>query len=92
MRILLILIVLAAVFVVVQSQRHDCKWGEPGWFDCVIGRKAETPVETPAPAPEPTPAPAPEPTPAPAPEPTPAPEPEPTPAPEPAPAPDMQPQ
>lgn len=64
MRILLILIVLAAVFVVVQSQRHNCKWGEPGWFDCVIGKSAtEMPAaETPAPAPEtPSPmAPAPE--------------------------------
>ena len=64
MRILLILIVIAAVFVVVQSQRHNCKWGEPGWFDCVIGKSAtEVPAaETPAPAPEtPSPmAPAPE--------------------------------
>jgi hypothetical protein len=60
MRILLILIVIAAIFVVVQSQRHDCKWGEPGWFDCVIGQKAATPVETPAPTPAPEP-PAPEP-------------------------------
>jgi hypothetical protein len=63
MRILLILIVIAAVFVVVQSQRHNCKWGEPGWFDCVIGKTAkEMPAaETPAPAPETTPmAPAPE--------------------------------
>jgi hypothetical protein len=60
MRILLILIVLAAIFVVVQSQRHDCKWGEPGWFDCVIGKKAEAPAPaapTATPAPE---APAPE--------------------------------
>ena len=64
MRILLILIVIAAVFVVVQSQRHNCKWGEPGWFDCVIGKSAtEVPAaETPAQAPEtPSPmAPAPE--------------------------------
>lgn len=73
MRILLILIVIAAIFVVVQSQRHDCKWGEPGWFDCVIGQKAGTPATTETP--EPTPPPAAE---APAPE-TPAPE---TPAPE----------
>ena len=63
MRILLILIVIAAVFVVVQSQRHNCKWGEPGWFDCVIGKSAsEMPAaETPAPPAE-TPSPmAPEP-------------------------------
>jgi hypothetical protein len=70
MRILLILIVIAAIFVVVQSQRHDCKWGEAGWFDCVIGKKAETmPAEQPAPPPPPPPpaaeTPAPE-TPAPA--------------------------
>ena len=58
MRILLILIVIAAVFVVVQSQRHNCKWGEPGWFDCVIGKSAsempaaETPPAPEAPAPE----------------------------------------
>jgi hypothetical protein len=57
MRILLILIVIAAVFVVVQSQRHNCKWGEPGWFDCVIGKSAsEMPAaETPAPAETPPP-------------------------------------
>jgi hypothetical protein len=73
MRILLILIVIAAIFVVVQSQRHDCKWGEPGWFDCVIGKKAETPATTERPAPTPPPA-----AEAPVPE-TPAPE---TPAPE----------
>jgi hypothetical protein len=65
MRILLILIIIAAVFVVVQSQRHGCKWGEAGWFDCVIGKSTtETPATSggdrstpPAPAPE-TPAPA----------------------------------
>jgi hypothetical protein len=65
MRILLILIVIAAIFVVVQSQRHGCKWGEPGWFDCVIGKKAaEMPAETPAPPPPAAETPAPE-TPAP---------------------------
>jgi hypothetical protein len=53
MRILLILIIIAAIFVVVQSQRHDCKWGEPGWFDCVIGKTAsEMPASTPASPPE----------------------------------------
>jgi hypothetical protein len=58
MRILLILIVIAAVFVVVQSQRHSCKWGEPGWFDCVIGKSAsEMPAAETPPAPE-APAPA----------------------------------
>jgi hypothetical protein len=61
MRILLILIVIAAVFVVVQSQRHNCKWGEAGWFDCVIGKSgSETPASstTPPPAAPETPAPA----------------------------------
>lgn len=31
MRIILILIVIAAIFAVVQSQRHGCEWGEDGW-------------------------------------------------------------
>lgn len=61
MRLLLILIVIAAIFAVVQSQRHGCSWGQEGWFDCVIGKSAtETPTTAPA-MPEPaTPAPAPE--------------------------------
>jgi len=53
MRIILILIVIAAVFAVVQSQRHDCEWGGDGWFDCVIGKTAsEMPAATPASSPE----------------------------------------
>jgi hypothetical protein len=59
MRLLLILIVIAAIFAVVQSQRHGCSWGQEGWFDCVLrGQTAsETPRTAPA-APEPaTPAP-----------------------------------
>ncbi len=36
MRLLLILIVIAAIFAVVQSQRHGCSWGQEGWFDCVL--------------------------------------------------------
>ncbi|MGH6735759.1 MAG: hypothetical protein ACRECX_06720 [Methyloceanibacter sp.] len=56
MRILLILIIIAAIFAVVQSQRHGCKYGDPSWqawFDCVIGKTAsETPATTPSP-PEP---------------------------------------
>ena len=62
MRIILVLIIIAAIFVVVQNQRHGCKWGEPnwqGWFDCVIGKTATT-TETPA-SDTPTPAPAPAP-------------------------------
>ncbi len=59
MRLLLILIVIAAIFAVVQSQRHGCSWGQEGWIDCVLrGQTAsETPTTAPA-APEPaTPAP-----------------------------------
>jgi hypothetical protein len=69
MRILLILIIIAAVFVVVQAQRHGCKY-DATLIDCVLkGTAADQPTaETPAPAPEPAapeaPAPAPE-TPAP---------------------------
>lgn len=49
MRIILILIVIAAIFAVVQSQRHGCEWGEDGWFDCVMGKTAsETPAAMPA--------------------------------------------
>jgi hypothetical protein len=49
MRIILILIVLAAVFAVVQSQRHGCEWGGDGWFDCVMGKTAaEMPAAMPA--------------------------------------------
>jgi hypothetical protein len=50
MRIILILIIIAAIFVVVQSQRHNCKWGEAGWFDCVMGKTASgtAPSTTPA--------------------------------------------
>ncbi len=67
MRILLILIIIAAVFVVVQAQRHGCKY-DATLINCVIkGTEAEaerpaaeTPAapETPAPAPAETPAPA----------------------------------
>lgn len=61
MRILLILIVIAAVFAVVQSQRHNCKWGETGWFDCVIGKTGGEMTATPPPPETPAPeAPAPE--------------------------------
>jgi hypothetical protein len=54
MRLLLILVLIAAVFAVVQGQRHNCKWGEPSWFDCVLGRSAvEVPTTTPPPPPTP---------------------------------------
>ena len=53
MRIILILIVIAAIFAVVQSQRHGCEWGGDGWFDCVMGKTAsEMPATTPASSPE----------------------------------------
>lgn len=59
MRLILILIIIAAIFAVVQSQRHGCTWGEEGWFNCVL--RGKTVTETPTAAPEPaTPAPAPE--------------------------------
>jgi hypothetical protein len=62
MRIILILIVIAAVFVVVQAHRHGCKY-DATLISCVMGKSGgEAPAgggETsqPAPAPE-TPAPA----------------------------------
>jgi hypothetical protein len=47
MRILLILLILAAIFALVQSNRHNCTFGDAGWFDCVLGRSAtETPAAT----------------------------------------------
>ncbi len=71
MRILLILLVIIAVFVVVQAQRHGCKY-DATLINCVLG-KTETPTaETPPPPPAETPPPPPAETPAPAPE-TPAP-------------------
>jgi len=73
MRLILILLVLIAAFVVIQSHRHGCSFGQEGWMVCVMGKSTEaTPpaAETPAPPPaEPAPAPAPaEPAPAPAPQ------------------------
>jgi len=61
MRILLILIVIAAVFVVVQAQRHGCKY-DATLINCVLGKSGgempatETPPPPPPPAAE-TPAP-----------------------------------
>jgi len=49
MRIILLLIIIVAIFAVVQTKRHNCEWGEPGWFDCVIGKTAsEAPATMPA--------------------------------------------
>ena len=57
MRILLILIVIAAVLVVVQAQRHGCKYDKT-LINCVLGKSGgEMPAaQTPPPAAE-TPAP-----------------------------------
>lgn len=56
MRIILLIIVIIAIFAVVQSKRHNCQFGDEGWLDCVIGKTADefsgkppdTPPETPA--------------------------------------------
>jgi hypothetical protein len=64
MRILIILIVIAAVFVVVQAKRHGCKY-DATLINCVLGKSGapatptgdNTPPPPPPPAPE-TPAPA----------------------------------
>ena len=59
MRILLILIVIAAVLFVVQAQRNDCKY-DATVLNCVLGKTTPT-AETPPPPPPPpaeTPAPA----------------------------------
>ncbi len=41
MRLILLLIVIVAIFAVVQSQRHGCEFGSEGWFDCVIDKSAD---------------------------------------------------
>lgn len=41
MRLILILIVILAIFAVVQSNRHNCEFGKEGWFDCVIGKTVD---------------------------------------------------
>ena len=77
MRLILILVVLIAAFVVVQNHRHGCSFGQAGWMGCLMGSSTEaTPAssEAPAPAAEPA-APAAEPA-APAAEPAPAPAPQ----------------
>lgn len=54
MRIILILIIIAAIFAFVQTKRHNCEWGDfSPWLDCVMGKTAsEMPAATPASAPE----------------------------------------
>ena len=64
MRLILILLIAAIAFGVVQGMRHGCKFGlDRATYDCIMGRSAETTpaaTETPSPAPEPAPAPAPQ--------------------------------
>lgn len=63
MRLILILLIAAIAFGVVQGMRHGCKFAfDRATYDCIMGRTAETTpaaTETPAPAAEPAPAPAP---------------------------------
>jgi hypothetical protein len=60
MRILLILILIAAGLIVWQAQKHGCKY-DATLINCVMGRGEQPAAETPAPAPAPAPeAPAPE--------------------------------
>lgn len=36
MRLILILIVIFAIFALIQTKRYNCEFGTDGWFDCVI--------------------------------------------------------
>jgi hypothetical protein len=40
MRLILILIVIVAIFALVQSKRHDCEFND-GWLDCVIDKTSD---------------------------------------------------
>ena len=55
MRILLILLVIIAIFVVVQAKRHDCKY-DGTLINCVLGKAGTPTAETPPPPPPPPPA------------------------------------
>ena len=48
MRILLILLVIIAIFVVVQAKRHDCKY-DGTLINCVLGKAGTPTAETPPP-------------------------------------------
>jgi hypothetical protein len=50
MRILLILIIIAAIFVVVQAQRHGCKY-DATLINCVFGTSGGETTDTPTPPP-----------------------------------------
>lgn len=54
MRILLILIVIAAVIVVVRAQSRDCKY-DGTLINCVLGKSEMPAAETPAPPETPAP-------------------------------------
>ena len=41
MRFILLLIVVVAIFAVVQSKRHNCEFGKDGWLDCVIDKTTD---------------------------------------------------
>ena len=41
MRLILLLIVIVAIFAIVQSKRHGCEFGSDGWIDCVINKSTE---------------------------------------------------
>jgi hypothetical protein len=60
MRLILILLIAAIAFGVVQGMRHGCKFAfDRATYDCIMGRTAETtPAATEAPAPAAEPAPA----------------------------------
>ena len=66
MRLILILIIAAIAFGVVQGVRHDCQFGlNKATLNCILHRSAATaPTAGEAPAPAPAPSPAPAPTPA----------------------------
>ena len=36
MRLVLILIVIIAIFALIQTKRHNCEFGTDSWFDCVV--------------------------------------------------------
>lgn len=36
MRVLLIIVVIIVALVIVQHERNDCTWGEPGWMECIM--------------------------------------------------------
>jgi hypothetical protein len=36
MRFILILIVIIAIFALIQTKRHNCEFGTEEWFDCVV--------------------------------------------------------